>query len=141
MKRLFLTRERFGDSYTIGTLKTPFQTFYTLEDKVREVEGEPVEQWKVKGETAIPCGTYSLVLDESARFKRVMPHILDVPGFTGIRIHAGNTSHDTEGCVLLGWAQDKDAGMILQSRVAVEDFMSEMQNYFDNGEEVEITIA
>lgn len=67
---------------------------HTLEDIPRKV--------KVKGETAIPSGRYQVIFDFSDRFQKYMPHILNVPYFDGIRIHSGNTDHDTEGCLLLG---------------------------------------
>lgn len=87
---------------------------FSLEDAVREIPGAPVEQWKIDGSTAIPTGTYMLVIDQSLRFSQIAsvrakravsiytPHILDVPGFAGIRQHPGNTDIDTEGCQLLG---------------------------------------
>jgi hypothetical protein len=71
----------------------------TLEDKDRYLEagGE-----KIYGESAIPRGRYRVTLSMSRRFGRNMPEIHDVPGFTGVRIHGGNTEHDTLGCPLLG---------------------------------------
>lgn len=71
----------------------------TLEDMDRHLEdgGE-----KIYGETAIPRGGYKVQLSYSQRFKRIMPEVLDVPGFTGIRIHGGNKTEDTHGCPLLG---------------------------------------
>ncbi len=71
----------------------------TLEDMDRHLEdgGE-----KIYGETAIPRGRYRVQLSYSQRFKRIMPEVLEVPGFTGIRIHGGNTEEDTHGCPLLG---------------------------------------
>ena len=74
---------------------------WTLEDVIREVPGEPVEQWKIWGKTAIPAGKYKMVLDFSPHFKRILPHILGVPGFTEIRQHGGNKATDTDGCTLL----------------------------------------
>lgn len=75
---------------------------YTLEDEVREVYGRPVSEWKVPGCTAIPSGRYPVVLQDSPRFGPDTLTVLDVPGFSYIRMHAGNTHEDTEGCLLLG---------------------------------------
>jgi hypothetical protein len=68
---------------------------YCLEDTVRP------QGVKVKGKTAIPAGRYEVVVTVSNRFKRLMPLLLDVEGFDGIRIHGGNTSEDTDGCLLI----------------------------------------
>ena len=97
---LKLRRFEFGTTYTIGKLYVDgIYHCFTLEDKVREGE-------KVNGQTAIPYGTYSVIIDHSNRFNRDLPHILNVQGFEGVRIHTGNTSADTEGCILVGttWA-------------------------------------
>ena len=113
-----IQRKWLSDESTIGTLSVNGVFLcYTLEDKVREVPGKPVSEWKIKGQTAIPRGTYKLVIDYSTRFKRDMFHILDVPGFDGIRIHSGNTDKDTEGCILLGTTHSQDE--IENSRVAL----------------------
>lgn len=76
----------------------------TLEDKDQflEIPG-PV---KIPGDSAIPRGTYALKLSMSARFKRIMPEVVGVKGFSGIRIHGGNTEHDTLGCPLLGTSRN-----------------------------------
>ncbi len=81
---------------------------------------------KVLGKTAIPIGTYKLIIDASTRFKQDMPHILDVPNFTGVRIHSGNTSADTDGCILLGttWA-GKD--FIGNSKIAYKKFFDKLK--------------
>jgi len=75
---------------------------FTLEDTVREVPGVAVEHWKVPGKTAIPVGNYRVTLDWSNRFQRFTPRLLNVPGFDAIRVHPGNTTGDTEGCILVG---------------------------------------
>jgi hypothetical protein len=90
---------------------------YTLEDVERPV--------KIKAETAIPKGTYKVIINQSNRFKRLMPLLLNVPNFEGVRIHAGNTNHDTEGCILVGQSRNKN--YIGQSRKAYEKLFKKMQ--------------
>ncbi len=98
---LKIIRENKGPKATIGKLYVDgVLECFTLEDKVRQLgtKGEG----KIKGHTAIPEGNYKVVLNVSNRFKRYMPQVLNVPFFEGIRIHAGNTDADTEGCILVG---------------------------------------
>ena len=107
----------------------------TLEDKVRP-DGE-----KIPGQTAIPYGRYRVVMDYSNRFKKVMPHILDVPMFVGVRIHSGNTDKDTEGCLLVGTV-DKRRGVIVggTSRPAYDALVAIIKEAIGKGDEVWITI-
>lgn len=108
--KLLLERKWLSATCTIGTLSVDGKFFcYTLEDVVRTGA-------KVAGQTAIPEGTYTVIIDNSARFKRKMPHVLNVPNFEGIRIHSGNTDKDTEGCILVGDAKHDDR--ISNSRAA-----------------------
>lgn len=84
---------------------------FTLEDRLRRLRDDTGlwhPEWKIPKETAIPAGRYRLVCDESQRFKRVLPRVCDVPLFAGIRWHAGNTEHDTEGCLLVGERRGDD---------------------------------
>jgi hypothetical protein len=100
--RLTLKRNDLQPERTLGTLWIDgAQECFTLEDTVRAA-GE-----KVYGKTAIPYGTYEVVIDYSPHFGMMMIHILDVPNFDGIRIHPGTTESDTEGCILVGHTQDK----------------------------------
>jgi hypothetical protein len=113
VKRLHKT-----DTSTIGELSIDglFEC-YTLEDVERPV--------KIKNETAIPKGTYKVIINQSNRFKRLLPLLIDVPGFEGVRIHSGNSNHDTEGCILVGRTRSKD--FIGQSRKAFEKLFKKMQ--------------
>jgi hypothetical protein len=106
------------ENSTIGELLIDgkFECF-TLEDKERDV--------KIKGETAIPRGTYKVIINQSNRFKRLLPLLIDVDNFEGVRIHAGNTNHDTEGCILVGRTRTND--FIGQSRKAFDSLFSKMQ--------------
>lgn len=101
MLTIRILRKEFFPDTTIGeTYVDGKRLGVCLEDAVREVPGRPVSEWKVKGQTAIPVGTYQVSLTMSNRFKRIMPQVHDVPGFEGVRIHGGNTHQDTEGCPL-----------------------------------------
>lgn len=89
-------RFEFKDTYTVGKMYIDnIYECYTLEDVVRTGA-------KVNGQTAIPTGTYNLIINHSNRFNRDLPLLENVPNFTGVRIHAGNTSAHTEGCILVG---------------------------------------
>lgn len=97
---MILKREIFSDTYTLGSLSINGEHFgYTCEDADRRLEDAGI---KIKGRTAIPRGKYKVVLSHSNRFNKVMTELKDVPGFSGVRIHGGNTHEDTEGCPLLG---------------------------------------
>lgn len=100
MLKLLLVREIKNEKQTHGRLfkinEKDQREFicYTLEDKERLV--------KIKGQTAIPTGKYTVIVTMSERFKKELPLILNVPNFSGVRLHGGNTEEDTEGCPLLG---------------------------------------
>ena len=117
--RIELVRIAFKDTYTIGKLYVDDTYFCdVLEDKDRGLdslmtESEILEK-KVKGQTAIPTGHYVINITYSPKYKRMMPLLLDVKGFSGIRIHSGNTAKDTEGCLIVG--KNKKVGMVLESR-------------------------
>lgn len=116
--RIEVKRLHKTDNSTIGelTIDGKFEC-YTLEDKERDV--------KIKGETAIPKGTYKVIINQSNRFKRLLPLLIDVPNFEGIRIHAGNSNHDTEGCILVGTNRSVD--YITKSRKAFDSLFKKMQ--------------
>ena len=141
---LWLTRTHFGPNSTLGKLVEQGFRCHTLEDAVREVPGVPVAEWKIKGQTAIPEGSYNVVITMSARFKRRMPLLLDVPGFSGIRIHAGNTDADTQGCILVGsdyMVQRNGNYIITGARLAYDALFTLIDNALEAGESVRLTVT
>ena len=132
--RLTLQRLQLSNGCTIGELLlNGNHECWTLEDTVR-APGE-----KVPHQTAIPFGTYRVITDLSVRFGRVMLHVLDVPDFAGIRIHAGNDAADTDGCILVGLELGKER--ILQSLAALDQLQPKVQAALDAGEEVTIEVT
>lgn len=97
---LHLKRLEKTKLYTMGKLYINHLYFCdTIEDTVRVLNSS---KDKIYGKTSIPAGQYRVVLTLSPRFKRLLPLILDVPYFEGIRIHSGNTADDSMGCILVG---------------------------------------
>ncbi|MCI1005197.1 DUF5675 family protein [Herbaspirillum sp. C7C8] len=118
--KLLLQREPSTKKSTAGKLFIDGQfECYTLEDVVR------ARGVKVYGQTAIPAGTYQVLLTQSPRFKRVLPLLLNVPGFEGIRIHPGNKAEDTDGCILVGDAPAPD--WLGQSKVAFDRLFTKLR--------------
>lgn len=135
--KLKVIREPSFAGCTLGKLYLDGAFFCdTLEDVDRKLEcgGE-----KIYGETAIPRGTYKVVLNFSNRFKRVLPQILDVKGFEGIRIHPGNTAADTHGCILVGSRDNHNR--ILRSRIAFDALFSLMEEAEEQNEDIEIEVT
>jgi hypothetical protein len=105
--RLTLKRIANRKDYCIGKLYINGKYFCdTLEDVDRGLDDsmseDEIKQIKIKGETAIPTGIYTVLLTYSPKYKKIMPLINNVKGYSGIRIHSGNSSKDTEGCLLVG---------------------------------------
>ena len=122
--KLTLKRIALRPTYTIGKLYIDDVYFCdTIEDTVRDINkngkfdnGEK----KIHSKTAIPYGIYEIKWTYSPRFKKYTPQLMNVPSFEGIRIHAGNTSADTEGCLILG--ENKQVGKVLNSRATINKF-------------------
>ena len=130
--KLLLKRSSHSDKSTIGKLFLDGEFFcHTLEDVTRPE--------KVYGETAIPEGTYKVKITYSPRFKRDLPLLLNVPKFEGIRIHAGNTAKDTEGCILVGDLAGQD--IVWQSRAAFNRLFDKLKAAQSAGEEITIEVT
>lgn len=129
--KLSLIRDTFTEKSTIGKLYVNEQfSCYTLEDVIRKE--------KIEGKTAIPSGEYQVIIDFSVRLQKELPHILDVPGFSGIRIHRGNTPDDTEGCILVGVNVTKDR--IWQSNIAFTRLFDQLEIAYNRKEPITIQI-
>lgn len=129
-------------TYTIGKLYIDGVYFCdTIEDKDRGLNQtmsiNDIKKKKVYGKTAIPTGTYKIVIDYSNRFKKNMAHILNVPGYEGVRIHIGNSAKDTLGCIIVG--KNKVVGKVLESRNTYNQLFPILQKAFKEGE-IKITI-
>lgn len=87
----------------------------------------------------IPRGIYKVLVDFSPRFKRQMPHVLDVPGFSGIRIHTGNTAEDTEGCILVGVSRGETA--VYKSVAAYTDLYARINKAQGEGKQITLEVV
>lgn len=113
-----------GPEYTIGKLYLDGHYLCdTLEDTVRPAG------IKIAGKTAIPAGTYKCKKTWSPRFQTVLPELYNVPGFSGVRIHTGNTAKDTEGCILVGL--NKTKGAVIDSQATFNFLMARLPTEFE----------
>ncbi len=138
---LALERRWLTEVATVGELRVDGEMCcWTLEDTYR-----PPPEPKVLGKTCIPNGRYEVVVTHSPRFSAMagvpvdMPLLLNVPGFTGVRIHWGNTAEDTDGCILVGL--DRGPNQVLRSRLAYEKLFPLIQAARAKGELVHINIT
>lgn len=133
MTELTVNRQQSKADHTIGELLWDgSHQCWTCEDVIREVTGQPVTAWKVKGKTAIPAGRYQVISDYSPKFGRDMPHVLNVPDFDGIRIHIGNYAKDTDGCLLLGVGFNQMG--VTSSTLAFNEFVPKLDAALKLGE-------
>ena len=123
--KLTLTRIAKRADYTIGRLEDEngVKICDTLEPTWRNYKGGEL---KVPRKSAVPEGTYQVVVTKSKKFGKYLPLLVGVPGFEGIRIHSGNTVNDTEGCILVG--QNLIKGKVLLSRLTLEKLMRLIEN-------------
>ncbi|HCN52545.1 MAG TPA: hypothetical protein DIS88_01720 [Prevotella sp.] len=132
--KILIKRIAKKDNYTIGKLYINGQYFCdTLEDKDRGLKQSDnvitIKAKKIFGNTAIPSGTYNVILSYSPKFKKYLPLVENVKGFSGIRIHQGNTANDTEGCILVG--KNNIVGMVTHSEDTLKALMQKL-NVNDN---------
>lgn len=130
---IVLTRDVFLGSTTLGTLTVDGKPFAHVCEDLDRGDGP-----KVHGETAIPVGRYRVKTTWSKRFQRLMPEVIGVPGFGGVRLHPGNSSADTEGCLLVGL--DRTATGVARSRAACRWLDKAIAAAEARGEAVWITV-
>ena len=126
---ILLKVKRFAKkpTYTIGRFSVDEKYLCeSLEDKDRDLNNdgdlnEPGEE-KIKGQTAIPKGTYNIQWKHSQTFNKIMPYLMNVPGFKNVMIHPGNDSLDTKGCILIGY--NNEPGKVLMSKIAFNKLMN-----------------
>ena len=107
---------------------------FTVEDRPRDK--------KIYGVTGIPAGTYNVIVSVSNRFKKRLPEVLDVPGFKGIRIHAGNSSKDTEGCIIVGSVNTRDDDdWVGGSKIAMDRLLPKIDDALAVREKVTLEIV
>lgn len=135
---LTVNRIHKGIDYTIGELFINGTFFsHTLEDKVRILNSY---EDKIYGETAIPIGRYKVIISYSNHFKQLMPEIVNVEFFKGIRIHAGNHKDNTNGCILVGECKNIEKGYIYNSKNTYNKLFKILQEAINRKEEIYINI-
>lgn len=135
--KLKIYRDTFTEESTIGDLSVDGSFFsYALEDYDRKMEDGGK---KVYGKTCVPRGTYDVVIDFSPKYNKEMPHVLNVPGFEGVRIHPGNMAKDSEGCILVGSTKSKD--FIGNSTTTFNKLMTLMDEAYAKSEPITLEIT
>ena len=127
-----LVRTEFKDTQTVGKLYLNGVYFCdTLEDKNRDLNKNGIfdgSEKKVYSETCIPFGQYKVIINQSSRFKRLMPRLLNVPHFDGILIHNGVTEKNSAGCILVG---SYDGQKLVRSKEIFNKLFEIMKYYND----------
>ena len=135
---LYLIRQHFKENYTIGKLYASgsflegkkgrlIEVGYIcdiLEDKFR---GNELKGKKVDGKTCIPEGVYEVKMTFSPYFNRLLPELMQVPYFTSIRIHSGNTPEDSKGCLICG--ENKVVGKVINSKLCLDIIVEKINQY------------
>ena len=113
-----LERFAYRDKYVIGRLYIGNIFFcHTLEPQLGA---------SVSSKGCIPAGVYKMAMSWSPKFQKMLPILFDVPNFEGIRIHPGNSSKDTQGCILLG--DNTSLGLVLNSAARVNEFIRDRKS-------------
>ena len=137
---LKLKRKHYGKTFTEGKLfiNNGFEC-YTVEDADRHLENGGT---KIQNKTAIPKGRYKVTISFSMRFEKFLIEVSDVKDFSGIRIHSGNSSKDTDGCIIVGSVNDRnDDDWVSGSRLAYEQLHKKVKDALSKKEEVWLEVC
>ena len=141
---LKLTRFHFEPDFTLGKLTYDNKSWFIIEDTDRDLKQndslDKIKSVKVHSCTAIPYGKYQVIINRSQRFKINLPLLLNVPNWEGVRMHVGNYSTDTEGCLLPGKGYSIQNKMVTNSRVAFGEIYELIENALKRNETVWINI-
>lgn len=147
-----LKRIAMRETYTIGRLFINGEYVCdTIEDCDRglmdNMPEDHIRQRKIYGQTAIPQGDYRVLLTTSETFSGrpwakmyngLVPRLENVKGFSGIRIHPGNTAEDSLGCIIPG--ENKVAGKVVNSTAAYHRIMKVLMPAWESGTPINISI-
>lgn len=141
--KLELKRIALKPNYTIGKLFIN-GTYYcdTIEDKVIDLNKNGKFDdglTKVMHQTAIPYGTFKVVVNHSPKFKRELPRLLDVPYFEGVLIHNGSDQNSSSGCIIVG--ENKSVGKVTNSTFYMNNLTARIKDAQNKGETTTITIS
>lgn len=136
LTELFLKRTTFTEQSTIGELSIEKNhECFILEDYDRKLTKENsidfINRVKIFSLTCIPYGRYEIVISFSNRFKCLMPLLVGVPGWEGVRIHWGNWAKDTEGCLIVG--KTKGNNYVGSSREEYSSLLGKLQELCSKG--------
>lgn len=129
ISRVYINGRYFGCNSLEDTDRGLLQTMQIAE----------IQKRKIKGKTAIPRGYYDVKVTWSEKYKRDMPLLIDVPGFSGIRLHSGNSAKDTEGCILFG--KNDKVGWISDSRVWTQKIYDKINAALKRGEKITMIVG
>lgn len=136
--KIRVDRFEFSETSTISRLTCGGFSCFILEDVDRHLEDSKDGKEKVYGRTAIPRGTYEVIITYSNRFKRELPLLRNVKYFEGIRIHPGNSDVGTDGCLLPGSSYSAD--FVYNSRATFNKLFGLIEDALDRGDKVELEI-
>jgi hypothetical protein len=137
--KLILKRIAKKELYTIGRLYIDNEYFCdTIEDTDRDLKEDmtldEILKIKIQNKTAIPTGTYKVIVNVSPSKQRLLPRLLDVKGFDGILIHRGNTENDSSGCIIVG--ENKVVGKVINSTF----YENKLVELLKNENDISITV-